>query len=205
MSAIVSGIALCLLTYIVTMEGRKYLAARKRAAAPGHQSLAEIKSVELSVVEMTSKYLLAFMVAAISLELLDIIFRGYTAVKSWDILRSVIYERDFANIFIKQYAIGNVLPLIMFLWPGLTIRRTVIATIFVLFGVIMMRWNVVIGGQAFSLTFAGFMHYHMPIIPHSWETFKEGLFGAIAMFIGPFITFWVMSYIFPVFEYKEAH
>ena len=32
MSAIVSGIALCMLTYIVTMEIRKYLAKRKRAA-----------------------------------------------------------------------------------------------------------------------------------------------------------------------------
>ena len=42
----------------------------------------------------------------------------------------------------------------------------------------MMRWNVVIGGQAFSLTFDGFMHYHLPIIPHDIETFKEGLLGA---------------------------
>ncbi len=126
--------------------------------------------------------------AAISLELLDIIFRGYTAVKSWDILRSVIYERDFADIFIKQYAIGNLLPLIIFLMPGLTIRRTVIGTLLVLFGVLMMRWNVVIGGQAFSLTFAGFMHYHLPIIPHNYETFKEGLAGALAIFIGPFVT-----------------
>jgi predicted membrane protein len=68
-----------------------------------------------------------------------------------------------------------------------------------------MRWNVVIGGQAFSLTFAGFMHYHLPIIPHNWETFKEGLFGALSIFTMPFVLFWVISKIFPVFEYKEAH
>lgn len=42
-------------------------------------------------------------------------------------------------------------------------------------GVFMMRWNVVIGGQAFSLTLPGYMEYIMPIIPHDWETFKEGL------------------------------
>jgi len=34
-----------------------------------------------------------------------------------------------------------------------------------LFGVFMMRWNVVIGGQAFSLPFAGYLHYPLPIIP----------------------------------------
>jgi Ni/Fe-hydrogenase subunit HybB-like protein len=205
MSAIVSGIALCMLTYIVTMEIRKLLAKRKRAAYAGYQSQAQLQSVEISVIQMTAKYLLAFLVAAISLEILDLIFRGYTALKSWDVLRSVIYERDFKDIFIMQYGIGNLVPLILFLLPGLTIRRTVLGVILVLFGVFMMRWNVVIGGQAFSLTFAGFMHYHLPIIPHDWETFKEGLAGALSIFIMPFVLFWIVSHIFPVFEYKEAH
>jgi Ni/Fe-hydrogenase subunit HybB-like protein len=205
MSAIVSGIALCMLTYVVTMEIRKYLASRKRAAYAGHQTMEELKSVEISVIQMTAKYLLAFLVAAISLEILDLIFRGYTALKSWDVLRSVIYERDFADIFMLQYGLGNLVPLILLLLPGLTLRRTIIGVLLVLFGVFMMRWNVVIGGQAFSLTFAGFMHYHLPIIPHNWETFKEGLFGALSIFIMPFVLFWVISKIFPVFEYKEAH
>jgi Ni/Fe-hydrogenase subunit HybB-like protein len=205
MSAIVSGIALCMLTYIVTMEVRKFLAKRKRAAHAVYQSQEQLQSVEISVIQMTAKYLLAFLVAAISLEILDLIFRGYTALKSWDVLRSVIYERDFADIFVMQYGIGNLVPLILFLLPGLSIRRAVLGVMLVLFGVFMMRWNVVIGGQAFSLTFAGFMHYHLPIIPHNWETFKEGLAGALSIFAMPFIIFWVVSHIFPVFEYKEAH
>jgi predicted membrane protein len=148
---------------------------------------------------MTAKYLLFFLVFAISLELLDLIFRGYTAVKSWDVLRSVIYGRDFIDIFVLQYGIGNLVPLILFLIPGLTIRRAVLGVILVLFGVFMMRWNVVIGGQAFSLTFAGYMHYHMPIIPHDWNTFKEGLGGVLGIAILPFILFWLIAKIFPVF------
>jgi Ni/Fe-hydrogenase subunit HybB-like protein len=204
-SAIVSGIALCLLTYIVVMEFRKHQAARKRALPGGRQTVEEIKGVELHLVQMTAKYLLFFLVGAISLELLDLIFRGYTAVKSWDVLRSVIYGKDFVDIFILQYGVGDLLPLVMFLIPGLTIRRTIIGTILVLFGVFMMRWNVVIGGQAFSLSFAGYMHYHMPIWPNSWETFKEGLMGAVGIFIMPFFLFWVIAKIFPVFDIKEAH
>ncbi len=205
MSAIVSGIALCMLTYILTMEIRKIIAARKMTAHQLYQSKEEIKGVEVSVIRMTAKYLLFFMIFAISLELLDLIFRGYTAVKSWDVLRSVIYGRDFKDIFILQYGIGNLLPLIIFLMPGLTIRRAIVGTILVLFGVFMMRWNVVIGGQAFSLSFAGYMHYKMPIIPDSWETFKEGLLGAVSVFVMPFFLFWIISKIFPVFEYKESH
>jgi Ni/Fe-hydrogenase subunit HybB-like protein len=212
MSAIVSGIALSMLTYIIVMEIRRLLAMRRRttpektmeeirkkAAHGSYQTKDEIKGIEINVIKITAKYLIFFLVFAISLELLDLIFRGYTAVKTWDILRSIIYGKDFANIFILQYTIGNLIPFILFLLPGLTIRRTLIAAVLVIFGVFMMRWNVVIGGQAFSLTFAGFMHYHMPIIPHDIETFKEGLFGALSVVAMPFILFWILNKVFPVF------
>jgi Ni/Fe-hydrogenase subunit HybB-like protein len=205
MSAIVSGIALCILTYVVVMEIRKFLATRKRSTYGVHQSREEIQSVEINVIKMTAKYLLLFLIFAISLELLDLIFRGYTAVKSWDVLRSVIYGRDFFDIFILQYGFGNLVPFILFLLPGLTIRRTIAGVLLVLLGVFMMRYNVVIGGQAFSLTFAGYMHYHLPVIPHDWETLKEGFFGALGIFIMPFALFWVISRVFPVFSYEEAH
>jgi len=85
----------------------------------------------------------------------------------------------------------------MLIMPGLTIRRTAVALILVLFGVFMMRWNVVIGGQAFSLSFEGFMHYHLPIIPHDLETFKEGLAGAFTVAATPFILFWGLNKILP--------
>lgn len=204
MSAIVSGIALCILTYIVTMELRKILVTRKKTPYQIYQSKEEIKSVEINVIKMTSRYLLFFLIFAISLELLDLVFRGYTAVKSWDVLRSVIYGKDFTNIFILQYGVGNLIPFLLFLAPGLTIRRTVLGVLLVLFGVFMMRWNVVIGGQAFSLTFAGYMHYHIPIMPHNIETFKEGVFGAASILIVPFVLFWIFTKIFPVFEYKAG-
>jgi Ni/Fe-hydrogenase subunit HybB-like protein len=206
MSAIVSGIALCLFTYIIIMELRKFLASRKSPSRSSlYQSREEIKGVELNVVKMTAKYLLFFLVFAISLELLDLVFRGYTAVKSWDVLRSVIYGRDFTNIFILQYSIGNLIPLILLLLPGLSIRRTLLSVTLILFGVFMMRYNVVIGGQAFSLTFAGYMHYHLPIIPTGWETFKEGLAGALLVGLMPFPLFWIFNKLFPVFEFSKSH
>lgn len=205
MSAIVSGIALCMLTYIVTMEIRKLLARRKQSPTYSLERREEIKGVEINVIKMTSRYLLFFLIFAISLELLDLIFRGYTGVKSWDVLRSVLYGKDFIPIFIFQYGLGNLVPLILFLTPRLTIRRAIIGVILVLFGVFMMRWNVVIGGQAFSLTFAGYMQYNMPIIPHGMETLKEGLVGALGVFIFPFILFYFLSKIVPIFASEESH
>jgi predicted membrane protein len=124
-------------------------------------------------------------------------------MKSWDILRTVIYGKDFTKIFIYQYGLGNVLPFVLLLLPRLTVKRAALAAALVLFGVFMMRWNVVIGGQAFSLSFAGYMEYHLPLIPHSIETFKEGLFGALFMGILPFILFWVFNKIIPCLKFKQ--
>ena len=64
----------------------------------------------------------------------------------------------------------------------------------------MMRWNVVIGGQAFSLTWAGYMHFHLPIIPHNLETYKEGLLGALTIIILPFLFFFALNKLVPTLD-----
>jgi Ni/Fe-hydrogenase subunit HybB-like protein len=206
-SAVVSGIALCIVTYIITMEIRKFLSARKRKVKSYMRlpSVEELKSAEINVVTITVKYLVMFLILAITLELLDLIFRTYTAVKSWDILRSVIYERDFVKIFIMQYGLGNLVPFIIFKTPGLTIRRALVGTLLVLMGVFMMRWNVVIGGQAFSASFSGFMEYKLPIWPSSLELYKEGLFGALTVITTPFVLFFLVTRVLPVFGVKDSH
>jgi Ni/Fe-hydrogenase subunit HybB-like protein len=200
MSAVVSGIALCLLTYIISMELRKFFAKGRNSSASREEKPESIAGVEINVVRMTAKYLLAFLIGAISLELLDMVFRGYTAVKSWDVLRSVIYGKDFMNIFVLQYGLGNLIPFILLLMPRLTIRRAAVSMLLILFGVFMMRWNVVIGGQAFSLTFSGYMHYVLPIVPRSIETYTEGLFGALTIGVMPFVIFALLNFIFPVYK-----
>jgi Ni/Fe-hydrogenase subunit HybB-like protein len=199
MSAIVSGVALCILSYIVIMEWKKFRATKKHE---DRMSLA-IKGAEIDVIHKSSRYLIGAMVAAITLEVLDLVFRGYTAMKSWDILRSVIYGKDFANIFIFQYTLGNIVPFAMLLLPGLTVRRTVIATILVMMGVFMMRWNVVIGGQSFSLSFAGYMDYTLPVIPHNWETFREGVGGALVIAVLPFIFFYFFNKFCPTLQFSK--
>ncbi|MBI4822776.1 MAG: polysulfide reductase NrfD [Nitrospirae bacterium] len=194
MSAIVSGIALCMLTYIIVLEINRLKSKRMKKLLP----LEESGGVEMDIIKMTSKYLVFFMVIAVTLEFLDLVFRGYTAVKHWDILRTVIYERDFFNIFILQYGIGNLIPLVMLIMPGLTKRRAIIALILILIGVFMMRWNVVVGGQSFSLTLSGYMHYKIPIIPQNFETYKEGIIGALTIISLPFIFLWILSKVIPL-------
>ena len=201
MSAIVSGIALCMLTDTIILEWKKFRI--KHSSKRLDLTTEEVGGAEISIITHTAKYLMGFLVAAITLELIDLVFRGYTAMKSWDILRTVIYDKDFTKIFILQYGVGNLLPFILLIMPKMTVRRAVIASSLVLFGVFMMRWNVVIGGQAFSLSFAGYMEYHIPIIPHNAETFKEGLFGALFMGALPFVLFYFFNKIIPCLKFKK--
>jgi len=201
-SAVVSGIALCMLTYIIIMEWKKFKTTLARGR--GDETVVLLGGVEKDVIKKTTRYLLGFLVGAICLELLDLIFRGYTGMKSWSILREILFREDFFKIFILQYGFGNLLPFLLLIIPGASIRRTAIALLFILFGVFMMRWNVVIGGQAFSLSFAGLMDYHMPIIPHNLETYKEGLFGALTVIASPFVIFWALVKIVPAFPKHES-
>lgn len=200
MSAVVSGIALCMLTYIAIMEWKRFRTAPAKGKDTDPVQVIGVLEME-EVIGKASRYLIGFLVAAISLELLDLIFRGYTAMKSWDILRSVLYHKDFVNIFVLQYGVGNLLPFILLILPRLSIRRTVVALLLILYGVFMMRWNVVIGGQAFSLSFAGFMHYHLPVLPHNLETYREGLLGALTVAGTPFVLFWLINKIVPSLKF----
>ncbi len=201
MSAVVSGIALCMLTYIIIMEWQKFRAIM--AKGKGDETVGLIRGVEMDVINKTSRYLVGFLIAAITLELLDMIFRGYTQMKSWDILREVLYHEDFVKIFVLQYGVGNLLPFLLLMLPGKNITRTTVALVLILFGVFMMRWNVVIGGQAFSLSFSGFMHYEIPFLPHNLETYKEGVLGALTVAATPFVLFWIINKFVPSLKYDK--
>ncbi len=195
MSAIVSGVALCIFTFTVIMEWKKHVAKKHLQG----EALETLRGSEIEMVRVTTRYLVYFMIVAFSLELLDLVFRGYTAVRSWEALEPVIFKRDWVDIFVKQYFMGYVLPFILLLWPRLNVRRALLATALVVFGVYMMRWNTVIGGQEFSLTFKGFMDYVVPIIPHNYETFKEGFLGALTVGALPFVFFYFINKLIPSF------
>jgi hypothetical protein len=49
------------------------------------------------------------------------------------------------------------------------------------------------------------MHYALPIIPRDLQTFKEGLCGALLIGGMPFVLFWLLNKILPVFNLKETH
>ena len=63
-----------------------------------------------------------------------------------------------------------------------------------LFGILAMRWNVVIGGQLFSKSFLGYTTYKMGFAA------REGLLPAIALMILPFFILWGLLKLLPPWD-----
>jgi predicted membrane protein len=64
--------------------------------------------------------------------------------------------------------------------------------------VLFMRFNVVIGGQLVAKSERGFAQFH-------WDFFSpEGILVCVAIFIMPYIVYYIISQFIPVFGEEEA-
>ncbi len=186
MSAIISGVALCIWTYILGMKFFR-------------------REICTDTVRSMGRVLAWFIILALTLEMLDFVFHGYTAEESWSILSKIIFGKFKFKIFVLQWGLGMLLPIILLFIPKLSTIRAFVASTCVLIGVWMMRWDVVIGGQSMSKSLAGFMKYKMPIWPHTFEEFREGLFSVILLLILPFIFLCIFNKFTPVFTEKKCN
>jgi len=151
LSAIVSGIALCVFNYIILTWIRR-------------------KTVDMRCLDAMAMFLFYALVVDAVVEALDVLHRGYAAEEGFNVLQTMIREKLFYTLNIGQVGIGTLLPLLLLGSLQLlrqrvpeAARRTMIfiSGMAILLGVLAMRWNVVMGGQFFSKSFRGVMSYKM--------------------------------------------
>jgi predicted membrane protein len=151
-SAMVSGIALVMLVYMIITYFRK-------------------KEIDLNVLDSIGKYLFFVLILDFTLEGLDQIHRIYVAEESFEIIKLLVSGKLYLTLFISQGLVGTIVPLIVLVFlqfykHKIRVRKTMyfIVSILVLIGVYSMRWNVVIGGQLFSKSFSGFTSFKVGLI-----------------------------------------
>ena len=151
MSAMVSGIALCVFNYMVLSWIRR-------------------KTVDMQCIDMMGMFLFYALVVDAAIEALDWIHRIYSAEEGFRIMQYMAREKLFYTLSLGQVAFGTLVPLILLgvlqlfrkRFPELLRRRMYFTSAFlILTGVLAMRWNVVIGGQLFSKSLRGLMGYKM--------------------------------------------
>src|SRR5208283_1620980 len=180
LSAIVSGIALCVFNYIVLTWIRR-------------------KNVDMRCLDAMAMFLFYALLVDAVVETLDVLHRGFAAEEGFAVLQTMIREKLFYTLNLGQVGVGTLVPLLML---GLlqvlrrrvpeAARRTMIllSGSTILFGVLMMRWNVVMGGQFFSKSLRGVMSYKMEFAG------QEGwLISAVIMCL-PFIILTVLVKLF---------
>ncbi len=151
-SAMVSGISLVMLVYMVISHIRK-------------------KVIDVNVLDAIGKYLFFVLILDFTLEGLDQIQRIYEAEESFEIIKLLVSGKLYLTLFVAQGLVGTIIPLItlaflQFYKHKIKLRKTMyfIVSILVLIGVYSMRWNVVIGGQLFSKSFSGFTSFKVGLI-----------------------------------------
>jgi Ni/Fe-hydrogenase subunit HybB-like protein len=167
-SAIVSGIALVLLLYVVTSWLRRV-------------------PLDMLCVDTVARYLFYAFLVDFALEMIDLIHRIYEADESFRALDFMVKTRLFTSQIIVQITGGTLAPLALLALTQVTrlrdrtrIRIYVSAGVLTLIGILAMRWNVVIGGQLFSKSFLGYTSYKMGFAT------REGLLPAILVLLLPF-------------------
>ena len=184
-SAIVSGIALVLLIYMVSSWLRK-------------------TPIYMPCLDRLGQFLFYAIILDVSLELLDFVHRLYEAEESIDILGQMIQNRLFVSLVVVQVLVGTVLPLaalavLRALKPREIVRKAVyfVTGSIVLVSIFFMRWNVVLGGQLFSKSLRGLTVYKIGIAG------REGVIAAAGLTILPFLILLVLVRILPPWTKTE--
>ncbi|MGW8314732.1 MAG: NrfD/PsrC family molybdoenzyme membrane anchor subunit [Bacteroidales bacterium] len=185
-SAMVSGIALVMVLYMVVSYLRKV-------------------KIDMACLDMVGRYLFYILILDFALESLDQVHRIYEAEESFDILHMLVNGRLNYTLFGFQIGAGTLVPLIAL---GILqifkveerIRKAIylVTGILVLIGIFFMRWNVVIGGQLFSKGFHGFTDFKLGLVG------SEGLFMAIMWMALPFAILAFLLWLMPPWKKQEA-
>ncbi len=186
MSAIVSGIALVVLLYMILAGVRD-------------------EPVDMACLDTVTSYLFYAVIVDFSLEGLDFIHRLYQSEESIHILGSLITHKLFLSLLVLQVLLGMLLPLGILVAakigrcnPDLRKLLYFTAVILIQIGIFSTRWNVVMGGQLFSKSFRGLMGYKMEVMG------IEGLLAALVLLILPFVILSVLIRLLPLRRLDEA-
>ena len=186
-SAIISGTALVMLLYVVTCRLRKI-------------------PVDLACLKGMAYTLWGFMMFTLLLEAVEfasLVYRGREGIET---IMEYVRGPLVVPFFVLQLGVGSLVPLLTLsymIWRGTTGRALVAgataSAVLVLLAVLMMRWNVVIGGQEIAKTGKGLLVYHPEFLG------REGLLAALAVVSAPFILLSIAVRFFPPWAEDAKH
>ena len=178
-SACVSGISAIILAYVVIRKFRG-------------------RSIDHSAIATMTKTLTLFFILAFCFEMLEVFSHTYLKSGYHHMVEGLLNGPLASSFWLWQVKICSIIPLILLGVMGLfNLREEVYSLLAVavsailLLQVLIMRWNVVIGGQLMSKSARGYTEFH----PEWFD--KEGIVAVIIVMAIPFVILWILGRIFP--------
>ncbi len=178
-SACVSGISAIILAYIVIRKIKD-------------------RSIDYGCIKTCVKTLTLFFILAFSFEMLEVFSHSYLKSGYHHMVEGLLNGPLANSFWLWQVKICSVVPLILLGVMAFYKMKDSLYSIFaacvssiLLLQVLIMRWNVVIGGQLMSKSARGYTEFH----PEWFD--KEGILAVIIVMSIPFIILFVLSKIFP--------
>jgi Ni/Fe-hydrogenase subunit HybB-like protein len=181
-SAIVSGIAMVLLIYMIVTPLRG-------------------RAIDMTCLNTLASFLFYMMIVDFSLEALDFVHRIYESEESIKILGQLVRGKLFISLVVIQLLLGMVIPLVaiaavkVFKSPA-EVRKLIyfVSALLVELGIFATRWNVVVGGQLFSKSFRGLTVYRMSFFG------IEGFLVSLGLLLVPFLILYILCKILPPWD-----
>ncbi len=185
-SAIVSGMAILFLTYT-------FIKWRRR------------EPYDYPMVKKFMAFLWGIFIFDYALEVIELAFIVYERGYHWSVVGPLLAGPLFGSYAIAQMGLLSATPFLVLGYVVLSnirgrmmIHMANFGSFLLLMQVIVMRFNVVIGGQLISKSERGFVDFH-------WEFFgKEGVLTALVLLAAPFVAYYVISRFIPIFETPAA-
>jgi Ni/Fe-hydrogenase subunit HybB-like protein len=184
-SAIISGTALLIVLYVVSCWLRRV-------------------RVDLGCLKGMGYAMWGFLMFALLLEGVEfgaLVFRGREGI---DVIMEYVSGPLIVPFFLLQFSIGAVTPILVLsylFWRGTTGPKLavgiVVSALLVMFSVLMMRYNVVIGGQEIAKTGKGLLRFQFEVFG------REGMIAAASVVIAPLILLSVMVRLLPPWHDPE--
>ncbi|OCC14255.1 Tetrathionate reductase subunit C [Dissulfuribacter thermophilus] len=182
LSASVSGIAGITLLYILIMKFKG-------------------EEPDANCIKTLVKFLWGFFILDLTMELLDVGVHAYLRVEHWHIVEGLLNGPLYTTFWTLQMGVFSVIPFVLLAWLSLTNVSTPtlkffasLVSVMILFQVILMRWNVVIGGQLISKSGRGYASFDLEFLG------KEGLLAGLIILALPLVVLFILSKIFPLWH-----
>ncbi len=182
LSACVSGIAGIIVAYTLIM---------KFTGQP----------LDVKCIRSCVKFLWGFFILDFVFEMLELFSHYYMATHHWHTLETLYTGPLYVSFWVLQVGVFSVIPFFALMFLSLINFSDRIITFFapivsvmILCQVLLMRWNVVVGGQLMSKSERGATTFH----PQWLE--KEGILAAIIIMVAPLVILWIIGKVLPFWQ-----